>query len=240
MSNKSTEKEGNNNISGQSALRFILTFLFTYVLTVYMSSYDIMTSNIKALTYFEENTFFDLIIVHSFVGIFGINLFRMLHGFVKLLFSDLKLNNYGGTIDSSKELVWVLLLILCPLVSIKLISEKGPIELNQFYMLLKNTFSIDITPFSYLILSLSIPSFLYLIYDLFAFYSLYEDENKDDNEGFISHLYSWIILDALIIISSIMSILIGVNNYSLTLFLYSIITFGIIIADYRLNKKYYF
>ena len=157
-----------------------------------------------------------------------------------MLFSDLKLNNYGGTIDSSKELVWVLLLILCPLVSIKLISEKGPIELNQFYMLLKNTFSIDITPFSYLILSLSIPSFLYLIYDLFAFYSLYEDENKDDNEGFISHLYSWIILDALIIISSIMSILIGVNNYSLTLFLYSIITFGIIIADYRLNKKYYF
>ena len=65
MSNKSTEKEGNNNISGQSALRFILTFLFTYVLTVYMSSYDIMTSNIKALTYFEENTFFDLIIVHT-------------------------------------------------------------------------------------------------------------------------------------------------------------------------------
>ncbi len=238
MTEKKNQTKTNNNISGQNALRFILTFLFTYVLTMFMDSYEVMTSNVKALTYFDKDSLLNVLIVHSFVAIFGINLFRMLHGFIKLLFSNLDLNNYGGTVDGPIELVWILLMIASPIVSIKLISVTGSIELSPFYILLNASFNIS--PFTYLILSLSIPTFVYLIYDLVAFYGLIKHENKEDNEGFISHLHSWIILDAVIIISSILSILIGICNYSLTLFLYSLITFVIIIVDYICNKRYYF
>lgn len=227
-----------NDISGQSALKFILTFLFGYVLTEYLNSYHKILISIQRIlnidNYGKEILFLNISLI-----VFGINIFRMLHGYVRLLFTEDDLEDFGGTVGNLTELIWSITLLISPLATIRLLTMEHVLKENGSLHTLYGFIKIN-PPFIFVIVAFTIPTLVYLFYDIIAFdYFKKRSDSIKGSSVFLSHILCWIVLDSLIVISAIFAILVGENN-SLNLLIYSLIVFGIIIADYILNKKYYF
>ena len=95
---------------------------------------------------------------------------------------------------------------------------------------------IPLPTLQYVFILFSLPQLYYFIWDTIIFIN---SENK--NGQYKDFVRIWILLDSIVLISLIFStFMVTKHNYNTILLIFSIICFGIIIADYSLNKQYYF